>query len=108
MERYGWFLASRLFGAKVPSILLAGSCGVSCPPGYQKHGEDSTGACARAKMPSFLVSEVSWVWLKINQEGLRRFWSMFPLSRVPFGYRFFEPQPFGSAFVFWVSLSWWF
>ena len=24
-----------------------------------------------------------WVWLKIKQEGLRRFWSMFPLTRVP-------------------------
>ena len=34
-----------------------------------------------------------WMWLKINQEGLRRFWSMFPLTRVPFWYRFFEPQP---------------
>ena len=32
-------------------------------------------------------------WLKIKQEGLRRFWSMFPLSRVPFWYWFFEPQP---------------
>ena len=28
-----------------------------------------------------------------KQEGLRRFWSMFPLSRVPFWYRFFEPLP---------------
>ena len=26
---------------------------------------------------------------------MRRFWSMFPLSRVPFWYRFFEPQPCG-------------
>ena len=26
-----------------------------------------------------------WVWLKIKQEGLRRFWSMFPLARVDFG-----------------------
>ena len=25
-----------------------------------------------------------WVWLKIKQEGLCRFWSMFPLTRVPF------------------------
>ena len=33
------------------------------------------------------------VWLKIKQEGLRRFGSMFPLARVPFWYRFFEPQP---------------
>ena len=22
-----------------------------------------------------------WVWLKIEQEGLRRFWSMFPLTK---------------------------
>ena len=34
-----------------------------------------------------------WVWLKIKQEGLRRLWSMFPLTRVPFWYRFFSPQP---------------
>ena len=26
----------------------------------------------------------SWLWLKIKQEGLRRSWSMFPLTRVPF------------------------
>ena len=26
----------------------------------------------------------TWVWLKIKQEGLRRCWSMFPLTRVPF------------------------
>ena len=38
-----------------------------------------------------------WVRLKIKQEGLRRFWSMFPLIRVPFWYRFFEPQPFWVA-----------
>ena len=35
-----------------------------------------------------------WVWLKIKQEGLRWSWSMFPLTRVPFWYRFFEPQPY--------------
>ena len=34
-----------------------------------------------------------WVWLKIKPEGLRRFWSMFPLARVPFWYRLLEPQP---------------
>ena len=36
-----------------------------------------------------------WVWLKIEQEGLRKLWSMFPLTRVPVWYRFFEPQPKG-------------
>ena len=33
------------------------------------------------------------MWLKIKQEGLRRFWSMCSLTRVPFWYRVFEPQP---------------
>ena len=40
-------------------------------------------------------SVLKWVWLKINQEGFRRFWSMFPLTRVSFWYRLFEPQPNG-------------
>ena len=33
---------------------------------------------------------------KFNQEGLRRCWSMFPLTRVPFWYRVFEPPPLSS------------
>ena len=41
----------------------------------------------------------TWVWLKIKQEGLRRLWSMFPLTRVPFWYRFFEPQPHGDLLL---------
>ena len=43
----------------------------------------------------FAWSASHWTWLKIKQEGLHRCWSMFPLTRVPFWYRFFEPQPFG-------------
>ena len=35
----------------------------------------------------------TWVWLKIIQQGLRRFWSMCPLTSVPVWYWFFEPQP---------------
>ena len=30
------------------------------------------------------------VWLKIKQEGLRRFWSMFPLFRFDFGTGFWS------------------
>ena len=51
------------------------------------------------------VSQVSWCWsqailamrvgLKLKQEGLRRFWSMFPPARVPSWCQFFEPQPCG-------------
>ena len=36
---------------------------------------------------------VCGVWGKIEPPGDRRFWSMFPLTRVPFWYRFFDPQP---------------
>ena len=32
-----------------------------------------------------LFEGYKWVWLKIKQVGLRRFWSMFPLTRVDFG-----------------------
>ena len=35
-----------------------------------------------------------WLWLKVKQEGLRGFWSMFPLTKVPFWSRSFEPQPY--------------
>ena len=34
-------------------------------------------------------ARVIWGWLKIKQEGLRGFLSMFPLARGPFWYRFF-------------------
>ena len=44
---------------------------------------------------AWVKTPLKWLWLKIQQEGLRRFWSMFPLTRVPFWYRFFEPQPNG-------------
>ena len=40
---------------------------------------------------------VIWVWLKIKQEGLRRFWSMFPFTRVPFWVPIFDPQPYVYA-----------
>ena len=39
------------------------------------------------------VDPSKWVWLKIKQQGLRRCWPMFPLTRVPFWYRLFEPPP---------------
>ena len=32
-------------------------------------------------------------WVKIKPPGDRRFWSMFPLTRVPFGAPIFDPQP---------------
>ena len=42
---------------------------------------------------------VIWEWPKMKQERLRRLWSRFPLARVPFWYRFCEPQPciYGTA-----------
>ena len=41
-----------------------------------------------------------WAWLKIEQEGLRRFWPMFPLTRVPFWYRLSEPQPYICIYIY--------
>ena len=38
-----------------------------------------------------------WAWLKIKQEGLRRFWSMFPLHRA---------THFGIP-VFWIATAIW-
>ena len=35
-----------------------------------------------------LNQKLMWVWLKVKQQGLRRCWSMFPLTRVPLWYRF--------------------
>ena len=51
---------------------------------------------ARRPAERFLQGSI-WVWLNMKKEGFCRFWSMFPLTRVPFWYRSFEPQPFGHA-----------
>ena len=45
------------------------------------------------------------MWLKNKQEGLRRFWSMFPLTRVPFWYRLFEPLPFSFGQLDSISVA---
>ena len=44
-----------------------------------------------------LVSALNkWVWLKIKREGLRRFWSMFPLTRA---------THFGTGFLSHTQIS---
>ena len=53
---------------------------VSGPEGLEFHG--------------FPFDGTIWQWLKIKELGLRGFWSMFPLTRVPFWYRVLEPYPF--------------
>ena len=72
-------------------------CALCKPPSKRRHGgdaslrpapgqaQDRVQICAKSK-------SWAWAWLKIKQ-GLRRCWSMFPLTRVPFWHRFFEPQP---------------
>ena len=37
---------------------------------------------------------------QIQQERLRRFWPLFPLTRVPFWFQFFEPQPYYGFALF--------
>ena len=38
-------------------------------------------------------SDFDQIWVKTKPPGDRRFWSMFPLTRVPFGVPIFDPQP---------------
>ena len=45
---------------------------------------------------SSILRYISWVWVKIKPTGDRRFWSMFPLARVPFWVPMFDPQPFAG------------
>ena len=39
-------------------------------------------------IPHYLI----WVWLNIEELGLRRFSALVPFAKVPFWYLFFEPQ----------------
>ena len=57
---------------------------------------------------------LSWVWLKIKELGLRRFWSMFPLPRathfgtcfLSYSQLFKANRPFDLlAFPFWSIFS---
>ena len=57
-------------------------------------------------LPEFCGELVVWVWLKIKQEGLRRFWSMFPLTRVPFWVPIFYPQLYIYIYTPSSLLSW--
>ena len=65
-----------------------------------------TGAIALElpKFPMLARLQAFRVWLKNKQEASRRFWSMLPLTRVPFWYRFFEPRPF-NLHVLWAHAS---
>ena len=62
----------------------------SSSPHHQQDAAQHKGTAVQTSAPpspknrSDQQREPKWVWLKINQEGLRRFWSMFPLTRVPF------------------------
>ena len=38
-----------------------------------------------------------WLWVKIKPPGDRRFWSIFPFTRVPFWAPIVDPQPYRVA-----------
>ena len=46
----------------------------------------------------FILTHTHMGVAQIQQERLRRFWPLFPLTRVPFWYQFFEPQPYEESF----------
>ena len=67
------------------------SCGLNAATNKKK--KQKRGLTLHTNEPGVLLSypfPFNWVWLKIKQEGLRRFRSMFPLARLPFSfwYRF--------------------
>ena len=41
--------------------------------------------------------EETRMWVEIKPSGDRKYWSMFPLTRVPFWVPIFHPQPHGFA-----------
>ena len=96
--RFEWALA-----AFWPRILKRGRCksdASSVAFGFSIQRVAFVCLCGRGRMRTWqepFLRRIShlckWLWLKIKQEGLGRFWSMFPLTRVPLWYRFFEPQP---------------
>ena len=57
---------------------------------FKQHEGFKKSSCAEQ------VGSLTWVWLKLKQEGSRRSWSMFPLTRAShFGTGCFEAQPLG-------------
>ena len=63
---------------------------VHCKPRAGQTGSTS----GPADKSIFQEVAIIWVWVKIKPPGDRRFWSMFPLTRVPFGVPIFDPLPF--------------
>ena len=57
---------------------------------------------SKPKRPTEAGLVLMWVWLKINQEGLRRFWSMFPLTRAT---HFEIPVFYATAIGFFLFVS---
>ena len=44
--------------------------------------------------PLWMLCPRNWVWVKIKPTFMdRRFWSMFPFTRIPFWVHIFDPQP---------------
>ena len=73
--------------------------------GNVQHEHATLEMCGRvllqhATQLNLLQISIIWVWLKIKELGLRRFWSMFPLARVPVWYRFFGPQPYYDNYIY--------
>ena len=47
--------------------------------------------------PSWQTLSNIWVWVKIKPPGDRRFWSIFPFTRVPLGYSFLTHSHISST-----------
>ena len=78
-----WILAVASFGS------------VSVPAGLpvNRSNQAAKGALNKKHACIYIYNTYTLVWRKTKQEGLRRCGSMFSLTRAPFWYQFFEPQP---------------
>ena len=70
-----------------------------------KMGDENSPTNQNGDPQTVLTTTAICLWLKIKQEGLRRFWSMFLITRVPSWYQFFEPQPYGVNTVMVVAIG---
>ena len=70
--------------------------------------QDAPNICTKSashKPASSLTVTFIWVWVKIKPTGARRFWSMFPLARVPFWVPICDPQPYVFIHPHWCEVD---
>ena len=80
-------LLPAFYEARRIALAVLAKPSVRRPQGPKAEGAEGSGMVLDDLLTSHQVVTclpLKWVWFKMKQEGLRRFWSMFPLPRDPF------------------------